>query len=1664
MSQNDEIWAKLKTHPLISNNPDFLKRVDDTKTLYDNAKFYYGALQFQASLVSYSCCAISLQWILNVLKTSTLQGVSSSTQNRPNDTKYTMVNGSIDEKDDESNQLQVLPVTAGATSSTTQTLSADTRRLSSPSPVPQIQLKRANSSPSPAQQVQIPIVVFEIFKLQTDVEHFLDCCLNAIEVLQQKVKNVPVGKEENDEEKNEEDKWDKICTKINPLVFAKGSSDCLFFNDVIGLEKEKQIIKSSFIYPLSYPNLYPKASKGILIYGPPGTGKTYIIKAAVNQLQAEDPSVGVLYFAPSPGDLKGKYVGETEKKIEEIFTCAAKAACKYQEETCKDKGKKYISIIFMDEMDAIAPDRSKDTTGLAANSVNTLLQMMDGIKSSPNVAVVAATNYPWNLDSAILRRFDTQILFDVPTRNDLKKLLDFNMKDIINLDKRKVSNFCEKKKVDQSHSCNLQCETKLVKDLTGEAPYDKLSFDYFSEENKKTIEEIVNKIASEKFSNSDVSRLIKSAATNAGELSVKNNLFYNLTLIGDYKGPHKELLVSSLTSLKDKMKMIDTSISLLNNFWKGETLPKEYFQINKPKLIYVENGGYLYFNIKCLLLKNPAFVLNSPSVNDVYIKVCLKPDFNAAGDRPSLVISREEYAKNVLSASINKSNKLVYEESFIIDFIVTAYTVFETSTLSNQDFLFSSPKSLIKCCNSVIKIIDNVRSEYIKNYNPEYVDSNNTFIDKDFKYNYFNTIRLDPTSSNENQLFIQSMQNLNDLIYFNTSEDYGQPGQGEYPVAPQGSKLIGSFKNLDNFFYNTIEMPYINTHHRTKNMSDLLNLVDNSISSEFEDLTKHNFSYFLYNLLINNSVPINSIFYRDVMVDYVEKYNILKLEPAFTKRLLDDKVFTFNPEFEYFEKDDNFYVSHKQIYALFIKELGHLQDSDIKLFEDIPERIQNDNSIWVIPKQIVYILIKNKSEIKSDFITEYMAKVTTTAKLEQLIFTILVNHFKNYQNIEVSLRKQTITGTPIENAMRNLNKIKNYLNLLKVISNNKYTRSDDGSREIDLINDRNTRFENIFNKNLTTERYKKYKKEYEETILCEDNIKEKQRTKELLNAENLSIKLFKMLDISSALIYDLFYPEREEFTLMNFTNNYIHLQSPMPDEFLYTFINNDIRFFENNLGEDEEDIFVDASGGPPGAAGVPLAVAATDAVLPAAAAASRQGVKLKLRNDIKHKLVSTFGVTRRNRDQLRQVENKIKFTKEYSLYFSLAILDKPKTELPGNKITKEIFMKVSTNLSKLKDTRDKANVITTIGNTFYNILPAIKDIVNFVYNWFSSSYSSSDANSEETFKKWIDQINGMNKSNNTLSVIVKNISEIGFLYKNNDDDRYKNDEDCDIIKWANVNPLNSISSKNWNIFRLLYWIFQSLIKNIPLSTFDVTSYAWSFGGSIMNFLKYILNWILPASILSYFFPTIIGTSITGAISYIPLYIGLAINGLISSIIGLISLPYIPIALGVGTILSLAYAIYDFMRDPKLKTPAEVINDLYLENLFNNITMDSIKVTSFTNSDSDPLNSFINSLDKGYGPVMAVLSLFIGRYSGVPVGSIVPYSPYSSFLIQYENNDNLLNKETKSRLTNLNIPLASFYYALTLVKSTYDKEQGTNLIEYNEDRDKLLRKLEAAKKK
>jgi SpoVK/Ycf46/Vps4 family AAA+-type ATPase len=253
--------------------------------------------------------------------------------------------------------------------------------------------------------------------------------------------------------------------------------------------------------------------------------------------------------------------------------------------------------------------------------------MMDGIKSFANVAVVAATNYPWNLDDAILRRFDTQILIDIPTENDILKLLTFEMKNYVTLKADKTAySYCEEQAKKEGKNddtvktiCEIECEQKEVKDLYLEEPYNKLYIDFFEQTKRKnggTIGAIAAKIAKVGFSNSDVSRLMKAAATNAGELAIKSNLFYSTNLIGDVKS---DKYISSITRLRDINDTIFTSIQLMNNFYNGTPLSNDFYQAEKPGYAYIiDENGWVSFNTKCILCKSE-YIPDDPLIDNMYI-------------------------------------------------------------------------------------------------------------------------------------------------------------------------------------------------------------------------------------------------------------------------------------------------------------------------------------------------------------------------------------------------------------------------------------------------------------------------------------------------------------------------------------------------------------------------------------------------------------------------------------------------------------------------------------------------------------------------------------------------------------------------------------------------------------------------------------------------------------------------------------------------------------------------------------------------------------------------------------------------------------------------------------------------------------------------------------
>ena len=269
----------------------------------------------------------------------------------------------------------------------------------------------------------------ELTDMDKNIENAIDKVLSYVKTLQEQLKRIKNDRGTGSGPNKEDD----VPCKDVKQDFISGNA--LTFDDVSGQDIAKDQIRSGILYPLIHPRLYPNSSKGILFYGPPGTGKTLLAKAFVNQLQKEimnsKVDIRIIFYAPTGAELKGKYVGETEKKITNYFRCAASAATsctkgvmKQNREARPDKLQtKVISVLFIDEVEAIAGNRDKDESGLMTNSVNALLQMMDGVSSNENVIVMAATNYPWKLDEAVLRRFDTKIYIKLPTAEDIEQVI-----------------------------------------------------------------------------------------------------------------------------------------------------------------------------------------------------------------------------------------------------------------------------------------------------------------------------------------------------------------------------------------------------------------------------------------------------------------------------------------------------------------------------------------------------------------------------------------------------------------------------------------------------------------------------------------------------------------------------------------------------------------------------------------------------------------------------------------------------------------------------------------------------------------------------------------------------------------------------------------------------------------------------------------------------------------------------------------------------------------------------------------------------------------------------------------------------------------------------------------------------------------------------------------
>jgi len=182
-----------------------------------------------------------------------------------------------------------------------------------------------------------------------------------------------------------------------PKAAAKGVPR-VSYEDIGGLKNEVQKVREMIELPLRHPEIFDRigieAPKGVLLHGPPGTGKTLLAKAVANETNAN-------FYSISGPEIMSKFYGESEERLREIF---------------KEAEENAPSIIFIDEIDSIAPKREEVSGDVEKRVVSQLLTLMDGIQSRGKLVVIGATNRPNAIDPALRRpgRFDREIDIGIP--------------------------------------------------------------------------------------------------------------------------------------------------------------------------------------------------------------------------------------------------------------------------------------------------------------------------------------------------------------------------------------------------------------------------------------------------------------------------------------------------------------------------------------------------------------------------------------------------------------------------------------------------------------------------------------------------------------------------------------------------------------------------------------------------------------------------------------------------------------------------------------------------------------------------------------------------------------------------------------------------------------------------------------------------------------------------------------------------------------------------------------------------------------------------------------------------------------------------------------------------------------------------------------------------
>ena len=202
----------------------------------------------------------------------------------------------------------------------------------------------------------------------------------------------------------------EVELREEPISGFEKTGGGITYEDIGGLQNEIQRVREMVELPMKHPQIFSKLGieppQGVLLHGPPGTGKTLLAKAVANETSAS-------FFSIAGPEIISKYYGESEQQLREIF---------------EDAKEESPSIIFIDELDSIAPKREDVTGEVERRVVAQLLTMMDGLEARGQVIVIAATNRVDSVDPALRRpgRFDREIEIGVPDETGRKEILQIH--------------------------------------------------------------------------------------------------------------------------------------------------------------------------------------------------------------------------------------------------------------------------------------------------------------------------------------------------------------------------------------------------------------------------------------------------------------------------------------------------------------------------------------------------------------------------------------------------------------------------------------------------------------------------------------------------------------------------------------------------------------------------------------------------------------------------------------------------------------------------------------------------------------------------------------------------------------------------------------------------------------------------------------------------------------------------------------------------------------------------------------------------------------------------------------------------------------------------------------------------------------------------------------